>query len=238
MLKLKSLWVVIPGTLVLISGMTGCRSAGQNHSAASSMIGQPSSQYAEGMRRGSGSDRGTGGNSYDSNGYLQPVPAPPVDDESASLSPSNRRGEGAGRPRTLRVVDSRTVKVGHETVSDAPSAEPVETQRKLVPETNANGGILKKMGDGFSDFMASFSGAGPRAKTSQNGPKRTRIQEKRLAARADDVQYVPFNAAQEQSPQTDSSDFDEVDASAATVPVSQKRTIDRNPVELGLPEAF
>lgn len=196
------------------------------------MIGQPSSQYAEGMRRGNGAGRGVEGNSYDSNGYLQPVPAPPVDDESASLSPSNRRGEGAGRPRTLRVVDSRTVKVGHETVSDAPSAEPVEAQKKLLPEANANGGILKKMGDGFSDFMASLSGTGPRVKSSQNGPKRTRIQEKRLAARGDDVQYAPFTAAQEQLLQADSSDFDE------TVPVSQKPAMEQNPVELGLPEAF
>lgn len=253
MRKLTSLWIVLPGSLLIVSGIAGCRADGASQRTGRSLLGDrggPGTASDTVISRDPAANPYPAWNSQDSNGYLQPMPAPPSDDSDSHVPPSplSRRENPKGRPRPLAAVERGTVAERQivltedqtEASTSSMPAEPVEAQRRLLPGGDEQPGVLKRIGDAFSNFMESLSGSDKNSIHASMVQKNRVRQEKRLAARMPDATYEPFAAPESNLVQTKgestAKDFDVKPLSR--IPLARPSIRERNPVELGLPEAF
>ncbi|MGE3317167.1 MAG: hypothetical protein AB7O26_18780 [Planctomycetaceae bacterium] len=250
MRMLTSRWVVLPGSLLIVVGMAGCRAGGSQRTGQSLLgdRGGPGTASETVISREPNANPYPAWNSQDSNGYLQPMPAPPSDDSDSHVPPSplSRRENSKGRPRPLAALEQRGVAerqiVWNDEESGANSsampAEPVDAQRRLLPANDQKPGVMQRMGDGFSNFMDSLSGSARTAQQAAAAKKQER-QEKRLAERLPETHYEPFVNPESTLVQTmgESTPNDNRLLPSWRLPITRPAP-ERNPVQLGLPEAF
>jgi len=181
---------------------------------------------------------------------LVPVPAPPAENDDGPMlqrvpttsfpardrhraAPAPLPGLGSDEPAQVGGIAGVT----QQTVE--PLSEPIETQRRLVPEGSQPPRFLQQLGQGLKRVGAPFRALGSRRAAAQSplANLRERAQQRSIDDKANEAGYAPFAAPPERLIQTraEADELPEI-AEHEALPIMRLRRVERNPVTLGAPE--
>jgi len=181
---------------------------------------------------------------------LVPVPAPPAEtDDGPALHrvpttsfPARDRHRAAPAPLPGLGLDEPGQAGGIAGVTQRtvePLSEPIETQRRLVPDESRPPRFLQQLGQGLKRVGAPFRALGSRRGAARTplADLRQRAQQRSIDDKANEAGYSPFVAPPERLIQTraEADELPEI-AEHEALPIARLRSVERNPVTLGAPD--